>query len=567
MFFLARGPLSLETRDRLSQLPGVRLGKGVGAGGGAAIPANLAGFVAREMGIALEAPQHLARWYPSDATRAPPFLQPWIPGFLTSYQKEGIAWVLGQADHCGSFWWSAGSGKTLAAIVWLLSVGISLSIVCTKAAIRPTWKREVGTYSREVSLFTAQGTTPDAGAVRAWIRAALTEGHPAILVVAYETLPAWIGLLEGLGATSLVFDEIHSVKSHRRWDPIVGRDDRVSFAMKENRAAACMRLSQRIPRRLALTATPIRDRVRDLWAQLDLIHPREWGSFARFADRYCARVEGPYGWDTRGASHLDELKARTATVTHRVPYTVANRELPPKRRLVTWISIPDQDRPLGNVASEIRAASRAGPTALLEARLMEAASRKRKTVLAHARDALEASLKVVIFTGRRIDCEKLADEARRWQDAQVCQSPIPGLAVLSGHGGDSPDLREQIRAGYMRAPGPALLVGTGDAWGEGLDLQDTDLGIFAMLPYTPGQVIQWEGRWCRLGQKRPVLIRYFIAENTADEHVAQLLLHKLPAVERAAEADEIAGLGETLIGASEEELLSSLTAKIMGVPA
>ena len=377
MFYLARGPLPLETRDRLSLLPGVRLGKGEGAGSGAAVPANLAGFVARDMGIRLEAPRHLARRYPSDAARAIPFLQPWIPGFLTSYQKEGIAWVLSRVDHCGSLWHSAGAGKTLCAIVWILAIGVGLSIVCTKAAIRPTWKREVGTYARETGLTVAEGTNPDPEAVRAWARETIADGHPAILVVAYETLPAWIGLLEGLGASSLVFDEIHTVKSHRRWDPVVGRGDRVSFSLKENRAAACMRLAQRIPRRLALTATPIRDRVRDLWAQLDLIHPREWGSFAAFADRYCARVEGPYGWDTRGSSHLDELRARTAIVTHRVPYAVANRELPPKRRLVTWISIPDQDRPLGNVAAELRAAGRAGPTALLEARLMEAASRKR----------------------------------------------------------------------------------------------------------------------------------------------------------------------------------------------
>jgi len=566
-FYLAREPFPDRLRDRLADLPGARPGNR-----GVAIPENLAPYVLQEMGIALDAPRGAPRRYPMGAKMALPFIQPWIPEFLTSYQREGIAWILSRHDHCGSFWWSAGSGKTLAALVWILALGARLSIVCTKAAIRPTWKREVGTYTRGVSLFTATGTSPDLPAFRAYLGSALSAKRPVIVVVAYDTLPAWIPALEQIGATSLVFDEIHTVKSHRRWDPIVGPADRVAFTLKDNRAAACMRLSQRIPRRLALTATPIRDRVRDLWAQLDLIHPREWGTFARFADRYCGRVETPYGgFDTKGATNLAELKSRTSVVTHRVAYATANRELPPKRRLVTWIPIPDQDRPIGNVAAELRAAARAGRTALLEARLMEAASRKRKIVLAHARDALEAGLKVVIFTGRRVDCERLAADAQTWipgPGAPPSVSSIPGLeeAVFSGHGGDSADLREEIRAAYMATPGPAILIGTGEAWGEGLDLQDTDLGIFAMLPYTPGQVIQWEGRWCRLGQKRPVLIRYFIAENTADEHVAQLLLHKLPAVERAADQDEIEGLGRTLIGASEEELIASLTAKIMGSP-
>jgi hypothetical protein len=99
---------------------------------------------------------------------------------------------------------------------------------------------------------------------------------------------------------------------------------------------------------------------------------------------------------------------------------------------------------------------------------------------------------------------------------------------------------------------------------NGLDLQDTDLAIMAMLPYTPGRLIQYEGRFARLGQKRPVLIRYLIAEGTVDEHVASILLSKIPAVERIIDSDEVAGLGRELIGISEEELLASLVEKVIG---
>ena len=105
----------------------------------------------------------------------------------------------------------------------------------------------------------------------------------------------------------------------------------------------------------------------------------------------------------------------------------------------------------------------------------------------------------------------------------------------------------------MSAPGPALLVGTGDAWGESVDLQDTDLAIISMLPWTPDKVIQWEGRFARLGQKRPVLVSYIIARTTADEHVADLLLDKLPHVGEIAEdvaAEEIEG---ALAGVDESE--------------
>ena len=74
-----------------------------------------------------------------------------------------------------------------------------------------------------------------------------------------------------------------------------------------------------------------------------------------------------------------------------------------------------------------------------------------------------------------------------------------------------------------------------------------------MLPWTPDKVIQWEGRFARLGQKRPVLVSYIIARTTADEHVADLLLDKLPHVGEIAEdvaAEEIEG---ALAGVDESE--------------
>ena len=110
------------------------------------------------------------------------------------------------------------------------------------------------------------------------------------------------------------------------------------------------------------------------------------------------------------------------------------------------------------------------------------------------------------------------------------------------HGGTDPSERDKIRHVYMDHPGPCLLVGTGDAWGESVDLQDTDLAIIAMLPWTPDKVIQWEGRFSRLGQKRAVLVSYVIARTTADEDVADTLLDKLPHVGEIAEdgaAEEI----------------------------
>jgi SWI/SNF-related matrix-associated actin-dependent regulator 1 of chromatin subfamily A len=531
-----------EVRALLTSIPGIRSRAGL-----LQVPENASWVVLELLGSLGTPSQPCVR--PGLARAAQPWLREWVPGFLTSYQREGIAWALGKPSQSCHFHWSAGSGKTLGAIVWICAAGPGLTVVVTKAAIRPTWARELETYTQGIHSEVLDGETPGD------LVGSIPLDRPVVLVTGYDTLPGWIDALVKLKPRSVVFDEIHHVKSHQRWQAQVNGDSaRPSFALKDNRAAACYRLSRVAKRRLGLTATPVTDRVRDLWAQLDLVHPGEWGSYWDWARRYAGATENTFGgMDDRGKSNLGELKRRLSYVSHRVPYSLANRDLPPKRRLITYVKVCDQNRAEGGISKELKMAAKFGPTAILEARLMEAASRKRKVVLAHARDALEGGLKVTIFTGRRVDCERLAEEAQdtRWK-------------TFSGHGGDSPERREELRRLYMASGGPALLVGTGDAWGEGLDLQDTDLAILAMLPYTPGRIIQYEGRFARLGQKRPVLIRYFIAEGTVDEHVAAILLGKLPAVEKATDSDEISGLGRELIGASEEELVASLVEKVIG---
>jgi hypothetical protein len=572
---LVTGGIPPEMRELLAAIPGVKTGSGT-----ISCPENACGIVQRiaeSSGISA----HAGRWIapriaaPRTAALARPYLREFVPAFLTPYQREGIATALTWPDESGLFTWSGGAGKTLGSIVWGLADGAHPILAVTKPAVRGQWAREVERFTNvpAIVLESTEATLPP------------LPPPPYFLVTGYATLPYWVEELERLRPRSLILDECHLLQSHKRFDPILESQDspppgdlvlieggadapappvKVNFALKDNIAAAAYRLSRVAKRRLGTSATPIRDRVRNLWAQLDLVRPWGFGGYYQFCRRYCAASENPFGGiDTRGSSNLDELKERLSYMCHKVPFSVANRDLPPKRRQVTYIKVSDQVRAEG-IADELRRAARHGPTALLEMRLMEAAARKRKIVTEYVADAVGAGQKVIVFTGRRRDVDALEKAVR----SKVGSGPL----VLAGHGGvplgdardPAPGTREGIVAAYMASEGPAVLIGTGDAFGEGLNLQSTDLLIQAMLPYTPAQIIQREARVCRLGQDRPALILYLICEGTVDEHVAAILLHKLPAIERALDQDEVRGLGRELMGASEEELLASLLEKIVG---
>jgi SNF2 family DNA or RNA helicase len=117
----------------------------------------------------------------------------------------------------------------------------------------------------------------------------------------------------------------------------------------------------------------------------------------------------------------------------------------------------------------------------------------------------------------------------------------------------------------MAHPGPCVLVGTGHAFGEALSLDTADAVLFVMLPYTPGQLRQWEGRFMRASTKKPVIIYYVIAEGTADEHIASLLIDKLPNVEKVANDIELGEAREVLAGfevMSDDDFAKSILSEI-----
>ena len=472
----------------------------------------------------------------SVADLIPNGLRDWVPAFLTDYQRAGI---LATAHRSAHLWWAAGAGKTAGAICWALAHP-GATVLVTRAGVRRSHAREFERLTTHRALVIESAADAKA----------LDETDALFVIVGWEGLPDVLEHLLAWRPTNVIFDEAHKAKSHKRFRATQQADGSKKFDALENIAQSAYRLSRACKWRLATTATPIKDRTRDLWAQLDLVHPDAWGKFysmerASFAGRYCAARPGTFGGiNTEGSSNLDELWDRVSLVTNHVPHSVTHRHLPSRRRIVTYVTPAEQCAATGFTQGFWKKVAPNGKIAILEARLMEAAAKKRKLLLELVEEAVASKQKVTIFTGRREDCEKLADEVSKL-----------GCRVYTGHGGTPARVRDGIQQQYMADPGPCVLVGTGDAWGEGVSLHDTDLALIAMLPYTPGAIVQWEGRFSRQGQKRPVLIQYLVAEGTVDEHVAEILLNKLKPVEAVSKDDSIDGFADSLMGSDEEEQL------------
>jgi hypothetical protein len=241
-------------------------------------------------------------------------------------------------------------------------------------------------------------------------------------------------------------------------------------------------LSRASSRRLCATATPIFKLPQDWWSQLDVLEPWAWGYFSPYAKRYCDAKPGLYTkFDTRGVSNSEELQSRLKTVVHTVTADIARKNLPPFRRESFYISPEDQCDPAPGFKKEFKQAE-GSRFATAEMRLFEAASRKRKAVIARIVDHVENNEKVVVFTGRHRDCEDLGAAIKTALRSHHCP-------VLVCHGGHGDDVFEQCKETYIASDGPIVLVGTGNKWGTGVDgLQGseahkgTSAAFFVMLP-------------------------------------------------------------------------------------
>lgn len=470
-------------------------------------------------------------------------IKPWVlDGYLTQYQLDAWRW---SAARDGAFlWWACGAGKTLGALLWLISGGRQeKKVIITRAATKRQWKAQAAQYTdMRVLVLDGQGGEEISRSTEC-------------VVLSWETLMHWYPYIiawQQYDNMAIVWDEIHKGKAWKRKYKYMDDTGKTQWQWLENRAAYAAKLSRKASRRIGLTATPIRDRRADLWAQLDLIQPGKHGTNWNWVHRYCAASKGQYGLDTTGISNCTELKQVLNRVAHTVSYKEMATCLPPKRRQLVYLSPNEQGKP-ARMRTELKRAAKQGKQVLFETRLMEAATTKRAWLVESVADCLEAGQKVTVFTGRRKDCEALGKQI-------TTRAKKLGVPVWWAHGGHSAAERTSLVQEYAQAEGAAAFVGTTDAFGEAIDgLQCTDAVYFALLPWTPGQVTQAEGRFSRQGSDRPVLITYVIAEGTVDEHVADVLLEKLEAVETTLDSEEAGGLAHTLSGCdNEEEIIDSI---------
>lgn len=531
----------------------------------------------------------------------------YLGDYPREYQRDGVCFAAmrrGALLHHPT-----GSGKTLETILLCaLAPPAVMAVIATRASTCRQYVHAIEKHAN-VRAFIIKARTlvrkrdrwASLDEYLAWCDA---KGQRPWLVAGHDTLPYWSTLvLDKRRPFTLVVDESQLLKSWKRWQvdalPVLSAEasqeeaerhaamvaqiiaaagsgafvktnedgSQALISSADNRTAAALALAKKARAVCLTTATPIRDLIRDLYAQLTLCDPFGWGSWTDWSVRYAGSKPHAYNAlarDTTGLTHAAELIERLAYCVHRISAEEVRRHLPAMRRETLYVDgdqMVDLSEAEDKRFQKERAKAGKSAAALFEIDIADAATRCRPAIIDKVEEHVDAGHKVVIFT------------VRKWLVKLVAQSLSGRLrkraVVLAGTGDDSADARREMLAEFTDSERPIVLVGTGHAWGTGIDgFQCAQAAFFLGHPWEPGEIEQWEGRFPRLGQATEIVLYYVIGAGTVLEHVASRVIDKLPAMERVASSGALSGLGATLGGTADPaKLLAEILADISGMSA
>jgi non-specific serine/threonine protein kinase len=509
-----------QAPDGLSLADSLRLLSGLQAGKGNMVEPAAAEWMGLVPGAWLE--QTLA------ALRDPARLQELesIPGLraeLRPYQKTGVAWLsfmreLGLGACLAD---DMGLGKTIQVIAMLLrrpAVAADArrpGLLLAPASLLANWRVELDRFAPGLRYRILH---PSEMGSDAWKRA---QAMPAAAVrdcdlalTTYSMAARW-DELRGLEWEVVALDEAQAVKNP---------GTRQTRAVKELKAR----------HRLALTGTPIENRLGDLWSLFDFLNPgllgsaKEFGELAKRADD--SAVIGSI------RSLVQPYILRRMKTNKRV---IA--DLPDKTEVKAFCGLSKAQAALYEQSVRDLAAQLENADGIRRRGLVLAFIMRFKQICNHPSHWLRDGTYAPEASGKFRRLAELAGEIAERQEkalvfTQFQEITAPLSAFLAGvfgrsglvlHGGTPVAERRKLVRAFQREDGPPFFLLTHKAGGSGLNLTEASHVIHFDRWWNPAVENQATDRAFRIGQKKNVLVHKFVCEGTIEERIDQMINEKL----------------------------------------
>ena len=328
-------------------------------------------------------------------------------------------------------------------------------------------------------------------------------------------------------------EPLRSALTHEPWDAIIMDE---AHRLRNPRSASG-RLARALSARylLLLTATPVENRLQDLYELVSLVAPGLLGTPAQFrAQHGSGEVATP--------RNVAGLRARTREVMVRHRRSEVSVMLP--QRLAETVLVtpsPEEAALYAGIAARIRQeAADARPSRRLALRSLARLAGSSPAAVAptlarvgwddlgRQAAAITATSKATELVARlrRAGAEKVLvfTAFRQTLDLLASELSSRGMRAAIYHGSLArSDKEKAIRAFREEVP---VLLSTESA-GEGRNLQFCHVMVNVDLPWNPMQIEQRLGRLHRVGQTRDVLLTNLVARGTIEQRILHVLETKI----------------------------------------
>ena len=390
-----------------------------------------------------------------------------------------------------------GLGKTTSTIIAALETGAKKVLIICPATLKINWKREIENYT-DKSIFIAEGKN-------------FSTEHDFVIINYdiiknfHDTKRKAESQITDANFDLVVVDEAHYIKN-----PQAQRTKLINDLVKK------------VDRLWLLTGTPMTSRPIDYFNLLSLVDSPVAKNWMAYVIRYCSGYQFRVGprkvWNVMGASNLEELRDRTASLLlRRLKQDVL--DLPDK--IITPVYLRLKSKEYEELMGEYYNWYEKNPeesksltvqfTKLTKVRQIIADEKINQTIEL-AENILEQGKKVIIFCNFTNSLNKICEHF--------------GKSAVKLDGSMTKPERQFAVDQFQENEKIKVFVGNIKAAGVGITLTSAEAVIMNDLSFLPSDHSQAEDRAYRYGQKNNVLVYYPIFENTIEGIIYDILNQK-----------------------------------------
>ncbi len=455
-------------------------------------------------------------------------------GTLRPYQLRGVSWLaflerwgLGAclADDMGL-------GKTIELIAFLLHLKEQEVLEAPTLLVCPTsvlgnWEREVKKFGPSLKAIVHHGDKRAKG--KAFAR---TVKDKQLVITSYPLVYRDAATLEEVSWQGIVLDEAQNIKNPGAKQSKVVRELKAGF-------------------HIALTGTPIENRLSELWSILDFLNPGYLGNQQFFQRRFAMPIEKFGDRDS-----LQTLRSLVQPFILRRLKTDKEiiQDLPEKQEMNIFCGLSAEQATLyqklvDESLTEIESAEGIKRRGLILTLLL-----RLKQVCNHPAQYLkEKDLGSSKRSGKMLRLQEMLEEAISEGDRALIFTQFaewgkllqPYLAKQLGgetlflYGSTKKQQREEMVDRFQNDPdGPRILILSLKAGGTGLNLTRANHVFHVDRWWNPAVENQATDRAFRIGQTRNVQVHKFVCTGTLEERINEIIESKKQLAEQTVDAGE-----------------------------